>query len=223
MANSVTKYMTRSPDAQKVRDDCVYVLKHSYNMLGHGPVMANARVLSNYQSTGALKEGAMTVKCLFHLPNRDCQSKLETVDVLCLGLEAVALYNMLKAMWGNRSDMPSLVLAKCSHPSRTARESGTNGTVLDSLSASRMLAKCVKPAMDYITVCNKHRVAYSIMSGDAIVNAETLRLKANRSVIKSQGKAAKALSAVIAKMSNMPDIGERMSTLAEALDSFCAV
>ena len=61
------------------------------------------------------------------------------------------------------------------------------------------------------------------MSGDAIVNAETLRLKANRSVIKSQGKAAKALSAVIAKMSDMPDIGERMSILAEALDSFCAV
>ena len=194
--------MTGSPDAQKVRYDCINVLKHSYNMLGHGTVMANARVLSNYQSTGALKEGAMTVKCLFHLLNRDCQSKLKTVDVLCLSLEAVALYNMLKAMWGNRSDMPSLVLAKCSHPSRTARESG-NGTVLHSLSASRLLAKCVRPAMDYITVCNEKRIAYSIMSGDAIVNAETLRLKANRSVIKSRGKAAKALSAVIAKMSDM--------------------
>ena len=147
------------------------LLKSSHVLVEHGVLLANARILSAYQSTDAVKEAANLVECLFNDLDRQVKRRVKTVSVLCLGLEAVEVGNMLKLMCPRGSD-PSrakLVLQKSSHPAWIAREYGSETGVLDSAVAmSRALAKMVKSVSEHNIVSHQQDSGDEYLCRDAV-------------------------------------------------------
>ena len=87
LANSV---LERWPDKTASLDMKAFtcaLLTSSHVPVEYGVLLANARILSAYQSTEAVKEAANLVECLFNDLDRQVNRRVKMVSVLCL-LEA---------------------------------------------------------------------------------------------------------------------------------------